>query len=224
MMRARRDAKEQTPKPPRSYPDQEEPYTSSMFRPALLLSLVLAVVAAPSPRAAQACTDVTVIFARGTTETAPIGTIVGPPLQSALQTALGGRSLTFTGVNYPASVAGFLEGGDPQGAQTMANDVASVASACPNTEIVMSGYSQGGQLVHLAAAELSSTNQKRVKAVVIFGDPDDGQSLPGGLNAVEKTFCHVGDDICAGGDLILTPHLTYGADTPAAATFIVGKL
>ncbi|KAF5323812.1 hypothetical protein D9619_012986 [Psilocybe cf. subviscida] len=195
-----------------------------MFRPAFLLTLALTAVAAPSLRAAQVCTDVTVIFARGTTEVAPIGTIVGPPLLAALQADLVGRSLAFIGVDYPANIAGFLAGGDPVGAQTMANDVALAASTCPNTEIVMSGYSQGGQLVHLAATKLSSQIQQRVKAVVIFGDPDNGRPLPGSLNAVEKTFCHVGDDICLGGDLILTPHLTYGVDTPAAAAFIVGKL
>jgi cutinase len=34
-----------------------------------------------------------------------------------------------------------------------------------------------------------------------------------------KTFCNVGDDICLNGDLILPPHLTYGLDAAAAATF-----
>lgn len=114
-----------------------------MLRVSVLLTLALAVVAAPSPRAAQVCTDVTVIFARGTGEVAPLGTIVGPPLLAALQADLVGRSLAFIGVDYAASVAGFLAGGDPIGAQTMANDVAVAAAACPNTEIVMSGYRYG---------------------------------------------------------------------------------
>lgn len=110
-----------------------------MFKTALLLALTtLAAHAAPS--AAQACTDVTVVFARGTGEVAPIGTIVGPPFLSALQSALGSQTLTFLGVNYAASVAGFLEGGDPVGAATMTADVNAAASLCPNTKIVMSGY------------------------------------------------------------------------------------
>lgn len=110
-----------------------------MFKSALLLALAVASVHA-APTATQACADVTVIFARGTGEAAPIGTIVGPPFQSALQTALGSKSLSFQGVNYPASVAGFLEGGDPNGAATMAQDVTSTVNSCPSTKIVMSGY------------------------------------------------------------------------------------
>lgn len=109
-----------------------------MFRTALLLCLATTAFAAPTAR--QSCADVSVVFARGTTEPAPIGTIVGPPFQAALQSALGSKTLSFQGVDYAASIAGFLEGGDPQGAATMAQDVTSTANSCPDTKIVMSGY------------------------------------------------------------------------------------
>jgi cutinase len=102
--------------------------------------LALAISAIATPVARQSCADVTVYFARGTGESGTIGTIVGPPFQSALQSALGSRTLQFIGIAYPASVAGFLEGGDPGGATTMANSVTSKASSCPNTKIVISGY------------------------------------------------------------------------------------
>ena len=72
-------------------------------------------------------------------------------------------------------------------------------------------FSQGAQLVHLAARQISSSVQNRVAAVVVFGDPDNGSGFPGVLNGRSITFCNVGDDICAGGDLILAPHLEYGA-------------
>ncbi len=104
------------------------------------LSLATLACAAPALKTRQTCADVTVIFARGTGEASPIGSLVGPPFRTALQGAIGGRSLNFVGVDYPASIGGFLEGGDPNGARTMANDVTSFASSCPNTEIVMSGY------------------------------------------------------------------------------------
>jgi len=45
----------------------------------------------------------------------------------------------------------------------------------------------------------------------MFGDPDNGQALPGVLNGRSKTFCATGDDICAGGQIIAAPHLSYGA-------------
>lgn len=113
-----------------------------MFSLTVIFALALSAVAAPHvPR--QSCADVTVFFARGTSEASPIGSIVGPPFRSALQSALSGRTINFSGVDYPASIAGFLEGGDPQGAATMANSVTSTASACPNTKIVMSGYRWG---------------------------------------------------------------------------------
>jgi len=112
-----------------------------MLFKASLLTAILSVLAyaAPSMKSRQACSDVTVIFARGTGEPPPIGTIVGPPFEVALQTTTG-KSLSFQGVQYAASIPGFLEGGDPAGASTMAADVTSAASLCPNTQIVMSGY------------------------------------------------------------------------------------
>jgi cutinase len=109
-----------------------------MFKLAAALVLALSAFATPVER--QGCADVTVIFARGTLEASPIGNIVGPPFRSALGTALSGQSLSFVGVIYPASIAGFEEGGDPNGARTMATDVTNAANSCPDTAIVMSGY------------------------------------------------------------------------------------
>ncbi|KAJ6583999.1 cutinase, partial [Mycena vulgaris] len=165
-----------------------------------------------------------VIFARGTAEVAPIGSVVGPPLQTVLQSALGGKSLTFTGVDYAADIPGFLEGGDPAGSAAMAQDLTNAAASCPNAALVSSGYSQGGQLVHNSAKLLSASVAARIKAVVIFGDPDNGQAVQGVSSSNTDVICHVGDDICLGGDLVLLPHLTYGQDVPAAAAFIASKV
>lgn len=111
-----------------------------MFK-ASFLAFVLSTFAYATPLAPrQSCADVTVVFARGTTEVPLIGTVVGPPFAAALRAVIGGRSHNFVGVDYAANIPGFLVGGDPEGARTMANDVASFANACPNTAIVMSGY------------------------------------------------------------------------------------
>ncbi|KIJ28940.1 carbohydrate esterase family 5 protein, partial [Sphaerobolus stellatus SS14] len=61
-------------------------------------------------------------------EATPIGSIVGPPFQAALQSELGGKSLNFIGVTYAADVAGFEAGGDAAGSKTLAADVTSQAS------------------------------------------------------------------------------------------------
>ena len=91
------------------------------------------------------CAAVTVVFARGTTEPGNVGTVVGPPLFSALDQTLGAGNVAAQGVDYPADVAGFLAGGDDAGAATMADLVTQAATDCPDTQIVMSGYRLGSQ-------------------------------------------------------------------------------
>jgi cutinase len=65
------------------------------------------------------CGAVTVIFARGTTETGNVGVLAGPPFFDALGAIIGAGNLVLQGVDYPASVEAFLDGGDSGGAQTM---------------------------------------------------------------------------------------------------------
>jgi dienelactone hydrolase len=49
--------------------------------------------------------------------------------------------------------------------------VQNTLKTCPSTKIVMSGYSQGGQIVHNAAKALPASTMAQVSSVVIFGDP-----------------------------------------------------
>jgi cutinase len=88
----------------------------------------------------------------------------------------------------------------------------------------VSGYSQGGQLLHNSAKILGSSVMARVSAVVIFGDPDDGQAVQGIDPSKVLVICHAGDNICQGGDLILLPHLTYAQNANQAASFVAGHL
>ncbi|KAF3128747.1 hypothetical protein TWF594_011498 [Orbilia oligospora] len=136
----------------------------------------------------SACKPFTLIFARGTTEVGNLGTVVGPPLISALGRVLpgGANALAVQGVNYPANVAGFAVGGDRAGSRDMAA---------------------------LAAAN-------KIAAVVMFGDPKNGDALGKGADAKSKTFCNAGDLICRGQAVILAPHLTYGSDTGDAARYL----
>ena len=67
-----------------------------------------------------ACGDITVVFARGTTEPGDVGVIAGPPFFDEIEDRLGGgKKLVVQGVDYPANVQGFLAGGDAQGSKTM---------------------------------------------------------------------------------------------------------
>ncbi|KAL9600266.1 MAG: hypothetical protein Q9219_003311 [cf. Caloplaca sp. 3 TL-2023] len=166
------------------------------------------------------CKALTVIFARGTTETGNVGTITGPPFFRALYKNIGSDKVALQGVDYPADIQGFLAGGDDGGSRTMANLVSQTASRCPATKIVLSGYSQGGQLVHKAAKLLSPALSGKVDSVVIFGDPDNGQPVGSIPSSKVLIICHVGDDICLGGDLILPPHLDYALNAKQAALFV----
>lgn len=65
------------------------------------------------------CGPVTVIFARGTTEPGNVGVVAGPPFFDALEAIVGAGNVVLQGVDYPASIEGFLQGGDSGGAQTM---------------------------------------------------------------------------------------------------------
>ncbi|CAD6446948.1 47f13803-3151-427c-b2f4-d414fc5b49a4 [Sclerotinia trifoliorum] len=169
-----------------------------------------------------ACTDYTVIFARGTDDPGNTGVITGPPFFMALQSLVGSSKVTIQGVNnYAASVATFLAGGDPVGSASMASEIQAAHAACPNTHLVASGYSQGGQVVHNALALLPAATASWISSVVIFGDPLDGQAIPNVAASKVDTVCHTGDNICQAGDIILPAHLTYGENAAAAAAFVV---
>ncbi|KAF2804185.1 cutinase precursor, partial [Mytilinidion resinicola] len=166
------------------------------------------------------CKAVTVVFARGTLEAGNVGSLAGPPFFQALATSISADQLAVQGVDYPADIAGFLAGGDSAGSTLMAQLVGQAQTQCPDTKVVMSGYSQGGQLVHNAAKQITAAQGAAVNSVVIFGDPDDGQAVANVNAANVDVICHSGDLICQGQDTVLLPHLTYSEDASAAAAFV----
>lgn len=76
-----------------------------------------------------ACRDISVIYARGTSQQGNVGdaAAVGPLFFNQIASKLGGTSrLAIQGVTYSASVLGFLQGGDPTGSTTMTNLISTV--------------------------------------------------------------------------------------------------
>jgi hypothetical protein len=65
------------------------------------------------------CAAMSVIFARGTTEPGNMGVLTGPEFFTALEATVGAQNVAVQGVDYSASIDGFLEGGDPAGSQAM---------------------------------------------------------------------------------------------------------
>ena len=104
---------------------------------------------APIPAAsADPCTDVEVVFARGSGEPPGLGS-VGGPFVDALRSQIGSRSLGVYPVNYPASTD-FSDATFPMtvidGIRDAGNHIESMASNCPKTREVLGGYSQGAAL------------------------------------------------------------------------------
>jgi cutinase len=123
-----------------------------------------------------------------------------------------------------ASILGYLEGGDATGSRSLASLTEQAASQCPHTQIVLSGYSQGAQVVHNGAALLKPSTAARVKAVVLFGDPYKGRPIPNISPSIVDTFCFATDLICYDTIFVDPAHLAYSIDAVPAANFVASKV
>ncbi|KJY00935.1 hypothetical protein TI39_contig307g00020 [Zymoseptoria brevis] len=165
------------------------------------------------------CKAVTLIFARGTTELGTLGTVVGPGLAQALEKDLGEDKVDIEGLQYPADWAGNFNLG-ATGGVAMAALAKQKLRDCPDTKLILSGYSQGGLVCHNALSAQGLDGSK-VAAVVCFGDPFNGQPFQGVDPSRVKEFCDTADTVCPGGQKSGPGwHLSYGSDVQAAAAFI----
>src|SRR5712672_4016493 len=103
------------------------------------------------PAHAQPCPDVEVVFARGTTEPPGVGG-VGQGFVDSLRSQLGGRSLGVYAVDYPASRD--FDRSTPAGANDASSHIQSMAANCPNTRMVLGGYSQGAGVIDLSTTAM----------------------------------------------------------------------
>ncbi|KAL2061772.1 hypothetical protein VTL71DRAFT_7150 [Oculimacula yallundae] len=164
------------------------------------------------------CPRLSVIFARGTGEPGNVGILTGPPFFAALAEYMNGTNhLAIQGVDYEAQPAGFFAGGSMNGAAKMASLTTLSLTACPTTPLLLSGYSQGAQIIHLAASLLPANTTSKISSIIMFGDPKNGTKIQGVDERRVKTFCHEGDDICRGGNGVKRDHLNYVKDVRAAA-------
>lgn len=186
-------------------------------------------------RAASAdpCSDVAVVFARGTHQ-GPGLADVGQAFVDSLTSQVGGRSVDVYAVNYPAN-------DDYHNSATAGSDDASahiegVVAGCPNTKIVLGGYSQGSTVIDLATDAMPPSVADHVAAVALFGEPTSGFSsmLWGGqpLPAINPLYgpktislCTPDDPICSGGGNIMA-HVTYISSgmVNQAATFAANRI
>jgi len=112
-----------------------------------------------------ACKPMTVLFARGTTELGNMGSVAGPPFVTALGAMMGGAAnIAVQGIEYPADIPGFLAGGSKAGSALMAKMVGQVRAQCPDTNLVMAGYSY----VFIVSTSRTETNGCVGRAVSSF--------------------------------------------------------
>ena len=107
------------------------------------------------------------------------------------------------------------------GGKTMATLVQQALTQCPNTKIIISGYSQGAMVVHNAFRNgLAST---QVAAAILFGDPMRRSAVGDLPTAKVQQFCGPSDAICGAGSAggSTGGHLSYGSDADAAAAFAI---
>jgi cutinase-like protein len=198
--------------------------------PLMVLTLFTAPTAM-SVAGADGCPDAEVVFARGTGE--PVGP--GGPGQAftdSLTGQLAGKTVNIYPVNYPAT-NDYVNSAHAGAGDAVAH-VQGTAANCPNTKIVLGGYSQGAGVMDMTSQQLSPQVANHVAAVALFGNPQssyakqlsDNQIPPVNPSYSPKTIdiCLPDDNICAEGGSILA-HLAYvpGA-TDQAAGFVASRL
>lgn len=190
---------------------------------------VLAGAVVPSA-SAQPCPDVEVVFARGTGEPPGVGP-TGQAFIDDLHRRIGARSFGVYPVKYPASEQ-WSTGLD--GIRDAGVHIVSMAENCPQTKMVLGGYSQGAAVMGFVTSPavpegvdpatvpkpLQPQVADHVAAVVLFGMPNvramDFLGQPPvviGPTYLAKTIkvCVPEDPVCSDG-LNFAAHDTYADD------------
>ena len=187
-----------------------------------------------APARAADCPDIEVVFARGTNEDPGLGRI-GNAFVNSLRGKVGGRSVGTYAVNYPASYD-FLAAA--AGANDASGHIQWMVNNCPNTRLVLGGYSQGAAVIDVIAAvpvpaigfnaPLPPNVPAHVAALAVFGNPSAKVGLPltvspvWGPRAID--LCNPGDPICTSGEDVAAHRAYDGGPADQAASFVAGLL
>jgi cutinase len=182
------------------------------FAPGVLPAIFL-----PTAHAAD-CPDALAIFARGTTE-APGNGFVGDAFVNTLRAQIAPKSLAVYSVDYPATTD-FPTAVD--GIRDARNHITATAATCPNTEMVLGGFSQGAAVMGFVTAgsipdgvaagdvpaPMPPDTAEHVAAVVLYGTPS-----PRFMHAINDPPITIGPlyqaktkKLCADDDVVCDPH------------------
>jgi cutinase len=224
---------------------------STIFAALAVAAILAGSLAAPTPSANAAddsCSNVEVVFARGTNEAPGVGA-TGQAFVDALNARLPGKTVDAYAVNYPASLD---FGQTADGIVDASNKIQAIAASCPTTKIVLGGYSQGAALAGYTTTDavpagfalpagitgpMPAPIAGHVAAVVLFGTPDtwflnlvdhNAPPITIGQAYAEKTLqlCATGDPVCFPGGLDRAAHSSYKDNGMAdqAADFVARQL
>lgn len=173
---------------------------------AATLTLAPAVLPSAMPRAAAAdCPPVQVVFARGRQEPAGPG-VLGNAFINALQSKAGNKNVGVYAVKYPANTEVDV------GANDMSQHVQYMANNCPNTRLVLGGYSLGAAVTDVVLAvpfsgfgfanPLPADTDQHIAAVALFGN---GSQWVGPITNFNPTYNDRTIELCHGADPICNP-------------------
>jgi cutinase len=184
------------------------------------------------PAAAEPCADVAVVFARGTSEAPGVGG-TGQAFIDSLRAQTAGKSVSVYAVDYPATED--FANSIAAGAGDASAHVQSIAAQCPNSKIVLGGYSQGAAVVDSITQTMPPDVADHVAAVAVLGNPKSAYaaSLSGApLPAISPQYAPKTIDLCVQDDPFCSEGKNWIAHdfywftglTAKAAAFAAGRL
>jgi cutinase len=208
----------------------------------LMLAPAALPVGAPGavPAAAASCPQVQVVFARGRNESPGPG-VLGNAFISDVQSKIGNRSFSSYAVKYPADTQVDI------GANDMSHHIQDMANNCPNTRLILGGYSLGAAVTDVVLAApiaafgfdspLPPGMDQHIAAVALFGN---GSQWVGPITNFSPVYndrtielCHGADPVCNPADPntwkenwpqhLASAYIDAGMANQAA-DFVVGKL
>lgn len=191
---------------------------------------------------AEPCPDAEVVFARGSGEPPGVGA-VGQAFIDALRAQAPGKTIGVYPVNYPATSDFNDRAVFPatmfDGVHDATAHVQATAANCPNTKILLGGYSQGAAVAaYVTTADIPAEVHDHVAGLVLFGRPTAALLSQYGAPAANISprytgksldLCAPADSICDGSPATLLSTLAHGLYTfngmvTGAAAAAAGRL
>lgn len=157
------------------------------------------------PSAAASCPQVQVIFARGRNESPGPG-VLGNAFISSLRSKIANKTFSSYAVRYPADTEVDV------GANDMSHHIQDMVSSCPDTRLVLGGYSLGAAVTDVVLAApigafgfdspLPPGMDQHIAAVALFGN---GSQWVGPITNFNPTYNDRTIELCHGADPVCNP-------------------